>query len=243
MSTRSERGGCFTCYPYFDMLKSMYSSLVKYPRLALWLLWSALFSEANLRRFAELYVNARIDEWLELGRLTIEDADELRERIHFPAVTEYIKGFMVHLGLNMLELPIVNNFIVVALAIIFNETMILLYFLMVPLLRTIYTLSRMVRNRGGGIHYGTALLAGALPKVGTIAYPLQMSTAHPNLSRFLVRSQLSGLACRVPLFGGTDSRLERFCIWAVDLMFSIQHQIVGLIGAFRSVVFVRSGEK
>ena len=231
--------GNFTKITGFGMLRSMYSRLVKYVGLTFRVLWSSLFDEAYLRRLAELYVNTRIDSWTELGRLTAEEAEQLRERTHLPTVTEYLKGFVVHLEFNVVELPIINNVVVISLAVVLSQLMILLYYFLSPLLRTIYTLSRMLRNRKSGISYGTALFVGIFPKIGTFAYPAQMVNAYPALSHFLVRSQASALAATVPLIGGVDSRLDRFAIRTADWGLSVSYAVVSLIEKVGAATFGR----
>lgn len=200
--------------------------ILLYLKLSLRLLWAAAFNEADLREFAELYTHAKIDEWLALARITPAEADRLRDRIYSPAVTEYLKGFMLQLGLIVFELPLINNVIVIVIALVLNELMVLLYFFLVPVLRTLYTLSRMWRNRHREISYGTALVIGAIPKAGTFAYPLQLFSTHPNLSRFLVRSQACAWVESVPLIGGHGSQLERIVIRITDWMLSIIHLVV-----------------
>ncbi len=216
---------------------SFVSNFAQSVKLSLRVLWSAFFDDAYLKDFAQLYVSERIDEWQASKRLTAEEADVLRDRIQSPNITEYLKGFMVHLGLNLLEPPFIGNIIVATLAIALNELWILVFFFIGPMLRTFYTLFRMFKNRGNRVPYATALIIGAMPKIGTIAYPVQMSAAHPNLSRFLARWQLSSFACHVPLFGGIDSRLEHFFIRAADLGPSIQYELVNLFTNLKSVIF------
>ncbi len=241
MSTRAIRHHVwsFTKPSRFDMLRSMCSGIVKYVSLIFRLMWSSLFDEAYLRRFAELYVTTRIDNWLELGRLTPAEAEQLRERFHLPTVTEYLKGFVMHIGFNMLELPIINNVVVIALFFVFSELMILLYYFVVPVLRTAYTLSRMFRNRKSGISYGAALFVGMIPKIGTLAYPVQMFTAYPAVSHFLVRSQVSSFASSMPLIGGVDSRLDRFAIRSADWWLSVLHRSLSPIEKLKSATFGR----
>jgi len=211
------------------------SRLARYVRQSIRLLWSAWFNEPQLRQSAEQYTNTRIDEWLALEKITPELAEQMRERIQSPTVTEYLKGFMVQLGLTIFELPFLNNVIIIALALILDELMVLCYFFLVPLLRTIYTLTRIWKKRGQGIPYTTALIIGALPKIGTVAYPLQMSSSHPNLSRFLIRSHISGWVATIPFFGGRDSRLERISIFFADrvlsIIYAIAHPIEGAISS------------
>ncbi len=185
--------------------------------LALRLVWSAFFNDRFIREFTENYVDEKIDDWKNSQRLNDEEVANLRERVSSPAMAEYLKGFMAHLGLNFLEPPFVANFVAIFLAAILDQPAIILVLFMGPILRTLYTLSRMVCNRGKGIPYSTAFIAGAVPKLGTMAYLIQMSTAHPNLSRFLARWQLSNVGCHVPLFGGPDSRLEHASIKSADM--------------------------
>ncbi|MFO8101805.1 MAG: hypothetical protein R6U37_06550 [Dehalococcoidia bacterium] len=239
MSTRvcRHQGWSFTKLPCFDMLRSMCSRFAKYVGLIFRVLWSSLFDEAYLRRLAELYVTTRIDNWIELGRLTEDEARQLLDRTHLPTVTEYLKGFVIHLEFNIVELPVINNVVVISLAVVLSQLMILLYYFLSPLLRTVYTLSRMLRNRRSGISYGTALFVGMIPKIGTFAYPAQMVTAYPALSRFLVRSQVSTLAATVPLIGGTDSRLDRFAIRTADFGLSVSYYVVRLMDKVGSAAF------
>ena len=229
----------FSIYICFDLSRSIVSGIVtvaravkgfslRFARLAafaLRLLYSAFFDDTFLKEIAKSHVNECIDSWQKTERLTDEEADRLRERGQSPAITEYLRGFMVHLGLHLLEPPFVTNFIAAGLFLIFHRPAILLIIFMGPILRTLYTLIRMFKNRRKGISYGTALITGTLPKVGSLGFPLQMSTAHPNLSRFLVRWQLSRVGCHTPLFGDPNSRLEHFFIKTADLGSSMQYEM------------------
>jgi len=236
----------FTWYLSLDISRSIFSGagiiirsaisfgirIANYLFLALRFLYVAIFREAELRQIAETYINGEINSWHKAGRLTDAEAKELRQDMDSPAVLEYTKGFMVHIGLKLLEPPFVGNVLIALLAIILETPHLLALLFIEPAMRTIYTLYRALRNRGKGISYRNALLVGALPKVGVLAYCIQMSTIHPNLSRFLIHCQAAKFSCHIPLFGGTNSRLEHFTLKVTDMALCIQHELTHITRGF-----------
>lgn len=226
--------------------KGMYPLIVAILRaigITLRLLYSAVFDEAYLRRFAESRVSERIKAWEKLERLTPQESDQLRQCLDSPAVGEYLKGFVVHLGLQLIEPPFIGTSVYALLAILLEEPELLSLIFLSPAMRTSYTVYRMVRNRDKRIKYYTALLWGAIPVVGILAYPLQMSTAHPDLSAFLARWQLSHFSSRLVLFGGTDSRVEHFSIKVADTASSIHYEVIDLPHTVTSLLRSMTGRK
>jgi len=240
----------FTGYLGWNLARGIYSGLSS---IALWLKnltlrgigyvawslrlgYSAFFREDYLREIAGSYVNQNIDNWQKSGRLTESEAKELRQDLQLPAAVEYTKGFMAHLGLELLAPPIIGEGVLIWLAVYLGATEALAVILITPALRTAYTLLRMIKNRGKGISYGCALLVGALPKVGAFAYWAQMFYTSPKLSVFLLRCQAAKVGSHFPLFGGKDSRLEHLCIKMVDIVASLQYELASLARGFRAMI-------
>ena len=78
----------------------------------------------------------------------------------------------------------------------------------------------------------------AMPRVGVGAYVVQMFLTYPDLSLFLARSQAARAGSRVPLLGGENSRIEHFFIRAVDILASIQYELINIINGIRAMPVV-----
>ncbi len=191
------------------------------------LIFSAFIKEEYLRYMALSYVSSEVDDWQKSGRLTESEAQELRRDMRSPEVVEYLKGFTIHVTLKLIDLPFVGNLVIVWLAIYYEIPQLLGSVFISSALRTIYTCYRAVRNWGKGISYRNALLVGMLPQVGVLAYSMQMASVHPRLSRFLALRQASKFGSKIPLFGGTDSRIEHLCMKIADIVTSLQYEIAG----------------
>ncbi len=198
--------------------------------------YGTFFSEEHLHRMAESYTNERIDRWERSQRLTKEEADRLREDLQSPTTVEYLKGLVVHIAFSALTPPVITDAVIVSLAVYEDRHKILLALFFTAALRTLYTIYRAIRNRGKGFSYRYAFVIGMIPHIGILAYPAQMSFTHPELSRFLSRNQASGVGTYFPLFGGTDSRLEHFCMRSLDWVASTFYEVGGLLQKTRSIL-------
>ncbi|MBT4511216.1 MAG: hypothetical protein HOC20_03250 [Chloroflexi bacterium] len=243
----------FGSYLFHDYAKSILSGVDIFARsvgrgvrrfadtigTALRLLYSTLFDETYLKQFSESNVNERIDSWQKSGRLTAAEAAALRPDMNTPELVEYLKGLGFHVGLK----PIITCVLFAYAMWVFHDPevwgiiqLFLASLWVGPATRTLYTLYRMIRTRGRGFSHGTALMVGALPKVGNAAYPIQMATTHPGLASFLQRSVFSVFGCHFPLFGGTDSRIEHVFIKIADFGAAIQYEFANLINGFKSLI-------
>ena len=120
----------------------------------------------------------------------------------------------------------------------------LLPLLVNPIFRTAITLSRMATNRRSGTAYGEALLVGALPVVGNLAFPVQMFASHPELSIFLIRDAVARLSRCLPIYGGRDSRLEIAAIQAANVPVELLEIGIGLTtGRIRNWFFAKRENK
>ena len=102
-----------------------------------------------------------------------------------------------------------------------------------PLLRTLITLTQMIRNRRNDTAYGEAFVVGMVPVLGTLAFPIQMYAADRTLSTFLIRDATARLSRMIPIYGGQDSRLEIFAIKAADLPLEIIDASVNFTASVR----------
>ena len=172
----------------------------------------ALLSERFQYAYARFTILSGIAEWEGDRRLTAEEADGMRAILEKGEMQEYIRCFGMHLCLKLLE-PLTASLKVigaslfalqswwlvpVAVLLIFNTSVI----------RTLYTLWRMLATRGRGYSYLTALLIGTIPAFGTTAYPFQMYRSRPRLSTFLLRDFVSRGSRYIPIYGGKHTLTE-----------------------------------
>jgi hypothetical protein len=87
-----------------------------------------------------------------------------------------------------------------------------------PAARTVITLWRMLHPSRGHMRYAEALLIGPIPILGTLAFPVQMRSSHPELSAFLLRESAARVGRSLPIYGGKDSRVEIWAIKSVNLI-------------------------
>ena len=73
---------------------------------------------------------------------------------------------------------------------------------------------------------------GLLPTVGSLAFPLQMFSARPHLSTFMIRDGASKLGHRVPIYGGSDSRTEIALIRSTDWVVAMMEILSGITQRF-----------
>jgi hypothetical protein len=97
----------------------------------------------------------------------------------------------------------------------------LLPLLFMPAARTMVTAASWWSTRQQRIPHAEAFLAGVLPVVGSVAFPLQMYAARSELSTFLIRDAASKLGRRVPIYGGPNSRTEIALIRASDRLIEL----------------------
>jgi len=232
------RGICSGSSTVARSVKNLSVSIAKGAGKALRVSYSAFFDEEYMRNFAKTYANHEIDSWQKSGRLTEQEANEFRQDMEAPDAAEYMQGFVAHLSLQALAPPFLGEVALVWLAVYLGSPAPLAGFLISPVLRTGYTLYRKIKSRGKGISYFYAFSVGALPRVGVGAYVVQMFLTCPDLSLFLARSHAARVGSRVPLLGGENSRIEHFFIRAVDILASIQYELINIINGIRAMPVV-----
>jgi hypothetical protein len=173
--------------------------------------------------FGQSRVEASIERWEQAGRISDFEAEQLRSDLSGSEVRAYTRGFGMHLALKALgPLIVPMKFGGLAAFIASGNPWFLLPLIFTPLLRTIVTLVNWWTTRHEHIPHGEAFVMGLLPTLGSLAFPLQMFSARPHLSTFMIRDGASKLGQRVPVYGGGDSRTEialiRSTDWVVAMM-------------------------
>ncbi len=169
------------------------------------------------RAYGQHLIHIAIEDWERCGRLSHDEAEVLRDQSDSSKLQEYAQCFGLHLGLKLFD-PLVYPIKIAGITafVTTGNPLYLLTLLVLPTLRTLITLSRMLsRHRDPFTEYGEALIIGAIPTVGSLAFPVQISASCPELSTFLLRDAAARAGRALPIYGGKDSRIE---IGAIRLM-------------------------
>ena len=197
-------------------------------------IWLLLVSGRFQRAMGQLRMQSVIRSWQRDGRLQPGEYEQLTERCASHELDEYSRCFGMHLSVKLaspLMVPLkIGGF--AAFAASGNFTY-LLPIMVSPLLRTLITLTQMIRNRRNDTAYGEAFVVGMVPVLGTLAFPIQMYAADRTLSTFLIRDATARLSRMIPIYGGQDSRLEIFPIKAADLPLEIIDASVNFTASIR----------
>ena len=189
--------------------------------------YRALVDERYQLSLAAQCIARRIQEWESMQRLTTAEADRLRRAVAMPSAQEYVRGFGVHLALKALLPSVLLDPLFVGAAVATGSLYPLALVWVRSLAITIYTAVRWIKRPD--LRFGTALAVGLVPKAGFLAYPIQLSTVHPELSGFLMRDLASGVGQRLPVYGGHHTRTEHWCIRCADLPFALVPGIARLL--------------
>jgi hypothetical protein len=189
--------------------------------------YRALVDEPYQLSLAAQCIAHRIQEWESMQRLTTAEADGLRRAVAMPSAQEYVRGFGVHLAFKALLPSVLLDPLFVGAAVATGSLYPLALIWVRSLAITVYTVVRWIKRPDR--HFGTALAVGLVPKAGILAYPIQLSTVHPELSGFLMRDLASGLGQRLPVYGGHHTRTEHWCIRCADLPFALGSGIARLL--------------
>ena len=183
--------------------------------------------------FGQSRVEASIDCWEQRGRISQAEADLLRNDLSGNEVRAYTRGFGMHLALKASG-PLIApaKYGGLAAFIASGNLWFLLPLVFTPVLRTVVTLANWWTTRHEHIPHGEALMMGLLPTVGSLAFPLQMFSARPRLSTFLIRDGASKLGQRVPVYGGGDSRTEIALIGSTDWIIAMMEVLSGITQRF-----------
>ncbi len=162
--------------------------------------------------------NATLRRWQSRRWISDAQAAEMRTRFNGPQLAVYSRGLGMHLAIKLCY-PFMAPIKVGGLAIALaggNLWWAILPLLLLPMMRTIVTVSSWLANRSQGIPHGHALCIGVLPTFGSAAFIVQMWTASPKVSTFLMQDLASRLAKKIPIYGGPDSRTEHAVIAMTD---------------------------
>ncbi len=197
--------------------------------------WLLAVSRKFQSDFGRFLVQTRIEHWKRSQRLSSIEASELQRHLASPAIDEYIRCFGMHMGLKLL-MPLVWSIKVGAAAASLasgNPLFFLATLMLLPVLRTVVTLWRMVSSEHPARDYRDALLIGILPMVGSLAYPVQMHAKFSGFSLFLMRDFASRLGRVLPVYGGPDSRTELMAIKLVNVIAEGLEVWMSLLGSRR----------
>jgi hypothetical protein len=212
----------------------------QYRATAVWHAYRAVVDERYQLSLAAQCIARRIQEWESMQRLTTAEANSLRQTVAMPSAQEYVRGFGVHLALKALLPSVLLDPLFVGAAVATGSVYPLALVWVRSLAITIYTAVRWIKRRD--LCFGTALAIGLVPKAGILAYPMQLSTVHPELAGFLMRDLGSRLGQRLPVYGGHHTRTEHWCIRCADLPFVLGSGIARLLqgrGAAPSSIHAR----
>jgi hypothetical protein len=197
----------------YSMGKYMGKALRKSARV----MYSSFFDEKYIDGIMNSILE-RVDEWETSGRIGHEKAEKLRQSSRSETMREYVKGFGAHAALKSLDPPLVGDALWLSLSFGYSPLFMIPYSVS-PIMRTAYTASRIVKNRGKGFKYGKALCYGMTPKAGVLAFPLQMSDEDPEFGDFLMQLAASEIGDIIPIWGGQDSVLQHRLMQASDSLF------------------------
>jgi hypothetical protein len=192
-------------------------------------MWLICVSARFQSEYGRYLIRSWLRQWEESGRITPLEAIQLRRQLSASDMDEYVRCFGMHMGLKLL-LPLLTplKYGGGAVSIMSGNLWFLFFLLLMPACRTAITLWRMLASKRPFTDYLDALVVGALPVIGSIAYPVQIYSRYRELSAFLLRDSAARLGRWVPVYGGKDSRVE---IGAIRLMNLVAECLeIGLAG-------------
>ena len=178
------------------------------------------------------HIDNAIDRWVESKRISFDDASSLRGNRSGSEIRAYTRGFGIHVALKFLAPIVIPAKIGSVMAFIANgNAWFLVPLLATPILRMIVTMGNWFQTRRDHVRHREALAVSWLPFVGSIAFPLQMFATRPELATFLIRDAASRVGCKLPIYGGADSRTELACIRSADFIIEVLDVATSLTGA------------
>lgn len=179
--------------------------------------------------------------WRSRDWLSASQAMDLRSQFNGPRMAAYSRGLTIHLAIKLLYplmAPLKAGGIAVTLAGgSLWYTMIPL--MLLPLLRTVVTLSSMWLHRTQKIPHGHALCIGAVPTFGSAAFAVQMWTVNQKISVLLLRDTASRLARKIPVYGGPDSRTEHAIIASADRLIDCATRVAANLSKYRNAMTIQ----
>ncbi len=188
--------------------------------------------------FREKWFLDQVAEGEKDGMLSKEEHDHIVSIIKEPFIVKYLKSMAVH----FCTIPITQIVSVITGGFVFAYVLgkggskaeaslafagIIALFQVTPispgsLCRGFYVVYLMIRERNWR-DYLVACPLSFVKYIGYLAFPLQMTTTYPHLSRFMVSRRATSLVHIVPVFGEHGALLEH---WVFDLFFNVP-QIMG----------------
>ncbi|WP_316436254.1 hypothetical protein [Leptolyngbya sp. NK1-12] len=188
--------------------------------------WKALTSQRYRLTMVRNSIQERVKIWKDRKQLTDEEADFLSQRLQQERSSSYLVDLSVYLAIKV----IILLFEISVLPLLFgmgviNEVAFGLFFVIDgPILRSIYTLYRMIQAVIAGFEIPwVAFLIGLIPFIGNVAYACQViySTAgkKAKVARFIVYDTFTRLGTKIPIWGGADTftehALNRCAYWLI----------------------------
>ena len=174
--------------------------------------------------FRVQWLTNEIEAGAEEGMLTAEERDHILARVGDPYIQKYLKCVAVHIC-TLPATQIVS--VIVALYCMARGQYalagaMLALFQVIPLspgslLRGTYVVYLMIKERNWR-NYWIAGLVSYWKYIGYLAFPLQMVTEFPALSRFMAGRWATKMVHFVPVFGERGALLEH---WVFDLFFNV----------------------
>ncbi len=173
------------------------------------------------------YVSARINDWRDRGQISTDDAITLGSHLRTEEAVSYVTDFGVHLAVKPF-VKVVQWWILPALWVagsIESATLAILMLAMGPIVRSTYTLGRIIQNSMMGRERPwVALIAGMIPSIGTLAYPIQIlasgAQAQADLARFILYDAFARMGRWVPIWGGRDTHTEHWMNRRPEVVFT-----------------------
>ena len=176
-----------------------------------------LSSQKYRRRLAQDLVGRRIDAWTRRRNLEPGESKLLRAQLTRKESCAYLTDFGVHMAIK----PFIKSIEWLLFPALFASGLISESTLAIAvasggcLARTLYTLGRLIQaSLRGRRRPWIALLVGAIPVAGNLAYPLQLvysgSGQNDLLARFMLYDGATAFGRKLPIWGGPDTLTEHY---------------------------------
>lgn len=180
--------------------------------------WAILTSRQHQARSARRLFRKTVRRWESRQWLGIDAGTQLRNEFDEPGVGVYARGMAKHLAIKTLS-PAVSMLKLTGMAASLSGGSwwyAAAPFLILPALRTMVTLQSAWASRHDGTPHTQALVIGAIPTLGSLAFVIQMFNSHPAVSEFLLREAAGRVGRHLPIYGGPDSRTEHVFVNGMD---------------------------